>query len=66
MIRQTGVANAIYVKNFALERCESTDNNNTIKVANIKAYFIMTLYNATNTINHYYNAEVDRDMYGID
>lgn len=39
--------------------------NNTTKVANIKAYLITALYNAPNTISHYYNAEVNHDMYGI-
>lgn len=37
---------------------------NTTKVANIKAYLITALYNAPNTINHYYTAEVNHDMYG--
>lgn len=40
--------------------------NNTTKVSNIKAYLITALYNAQNTINHYYNAEVNHDLYGID
>ena len=40
--------------------------NNTTKVANIKAYLITALYNAPNTISHYYNAEVNHDFYGID
>ena len=40
--------------------------NNTTKVANIKAYLITALYNAPNTISHYYNAEVRHDLYGID
>lgn len=39
--------------------------NNTTKVSNIKAYLITALYNAPNTISHYYNAEVNHDMYGI-
>lgn len=38
--------------------------NNTTKVANIKAYLITALYNAPNTISHYYTAEVYHDMYG--
>lgn len=28
--------------------------NTTTKIANIKAYMVTTLYNAPNTINHYY------------
>ena len=39
--------------------------HNTTKVANIKAYLITALYNASNTISHYYFAEVDHDMYGV-
>ncbi len=37
---------------------------NTTKVANIKAYLITALYNAPNTISHYFTAEVNHDMYG--
>lgn len=39
--------------------------SNTTKVSNIRAYLITALYNATNTISHYYTAEVNHDMYGI-
>lgn len=39
--------------------------NNTTKVSNIKAYLITALYNAPNTISHYYTAEVNHDMYGV-
>ena len=38
--------------------------NTTTKIANIKAYMVTTLYNAPNTINHYYQQEVQHDMYG--
>ncbi len=38
---------------------------NTTKVANIKAYLITALYNAPNTMNHYFAAEVNHDMYGV-
>ena len=37
---------------------------NTTKIANIKAYMITTLYNAPSTINHYYQQEVQHDLYG--
>ena len=37
---------------------------NTTKIANIKAYMITTLYNAPSTINHYYQQEVQYDLYG--
>jgi len=34
------------------------------KITNIKAYMITALYNATTTINHFYQQEVNHDMYG--
>lgn len=37
---------------------------NTTKVGNIKSYLITALYNAPNTIKHYFNAEVNHDLYG--
>ena len=37
---------------------------NTTKVANIRAYLLTALYNAPNTIDSYYQAEVNHDMYG--
>ena len=39
-------------------------HKNTIKVGNIKAYLLTTLYNAPLTINNFYQAEVNHDMYG--
>ena len=39
---------------------------NTTKVSNIKSYLITALYNAPNTISHYYTAEVNHDLYGFD
>ena len=40
-------------------------SNNTTKVNNIKAYLITSLYNAPNTMYHYYTAEVNHDLYGV-
>lgn len=37
---------------------------NTSKVENIKAYLLTMLYNATMTIDNYYRAEVNHDLYG--
>ena len=37
--------------------------NTTTKVGNIKAYMVTALYNAPTTINHYYQQEVQHDMY---
>jgi hypothetical protein len=34
------------------------------KITNIKAYMVTALYNAPTTINHYYQQEVQHDMYG--
>ena len=40
-------------------------HNNTTKVRNIKSYLLTTIYNAPSTIDSYYRAEVNHDMYGI-
>ena len=37
---------------------------NTSKVGNIRAYLLTTLYNSTMTIENYYRAEVNHEMYG--
>lgn len=39
---------------------------NTTKVRNIKQYLLATLYNAPGTINSYYTALVNHDLYGSD
>ncbi|HHU13138.1 MAG TPA: replication initiator protein A [Clostridiaceae bacterium] len=38
--------------------------NNTSKVYNIKAYLLATLFNSRLTYKHYYQAEVNHDLYG--
>ena len=38
--------------------------NMTRKIGNIKAYLVTALYNAPSTMNHYYQQEVQYDMYG--
>lgn len=38
--------------------------NTTTKITNIKAYMVTALYNAPSTISHYYQQEVQHDMYG--
>ena len=38
--------------------------NTTTKITNIKAYMMTSLYNAPATINHFYQQEVQHDMYG--
>ena len=37
---------------------------NTTKVRNIKQYLLAVLFNAPNTIDSYYSALVNHDMYG--
>ena len=37
---------------------------NTTKVGNIKAYLLAALYNAPATMDSYYRAEVNHDLYG--
>ena len=39
-------------------------NKNTTKVGNIKAYLLAALYNAPATMDSYYRAEVNHDLYG--
>ena len=41
-------------------------DRNTTKVRNIKSYMLTTLYNAPATIDHYYRAEVNHDLYGAE
>ena len=38
--------------------------DNTSKVGNIRSYLLTTLYNAALTIDNYYRAEVNHDLYG--
>lgn len=39
-------------------------DKNTTKVGNIKAYLLAALYNAPATMDSYYRAEVNHDLYG--
>lgn len=47
-----------------LEYVISRMKDTTTKIGNIKAYMVTTLYNAPSTMNHYYQQEVQHDMYG--
>jgi len=47
-----------------IEYCFERLDGNTTKIRNIKSYLLTTLYNAPATIDHYYRAEVQHDMYG--
>lgn len=40
-------------------------DSNTTKVYNIKSYLLTTLYNAPATMDSYYRAEVNHDLYGV-
>jgi hypothetical protein len=37
---------------------------NTTKIRNIKVYMLTSIYNAPVTMESYYNAEVNHDLYG--
>ena len=39
-------------------------HDNTTKIRNVRAYLLASIFNAPSTINHYYRAEVNHDMYG--
>ena len=39
-------------------------HDNTTKIRNVRAYLLTSIFNAPSTINHYYRAEVNHDMYG--
>lgn len=45
---------------YVMERMKDTFT----KITNIRSYLITTLYNAPSTINHYYQQEVQHDMFG--
>ena len=47
-----------------IEYVISSLDENTTKVRNIRAYLLTSLYNAPTTINSYYTALVNHDMYG--
>lgn len=39
-------------------------HDNTTKIHNVRAYLLTSIFNAPSTINHYYRAEVNHDLYG--
>ena len=45
---------------YVLERMKE----NTTKIRNIRGYLLTALYNAPVTIGHYFQAEVQHDLYG--
>lgn len=52
------------LENAHLQYVINCMQNTSSKITNIKAYMLTSLYNASNTINHYYQQEVQHDMYG--
>ena len=52
------------LENAHLQYVINCMQNTSSKITNIKAYMLTSLYNASNTINHYYQQEVLHDMYG--
>lgn len=49
---------------FHIEYVIDCLRENTTNVRNIRAYLLTTLYNAPVTIDHYYQAKVQHDLYG--
>ena len=47
-----------------LEYVIDSMRNTTTKITNIRAYMVTALYNAPNTMKHYYQQLVQHDMYG--
>ena len=47
-----------------LEYVIDSMKDTTTKITNIRAYMVTALYNAPNTMNHYYQQLVQHDMYG--
>ena len=45
---------------YVMERMKDT----VTKITNIRAYLLTALYNAPSTMGHYYQQEVQHDMYG--
>lgn len=52
------------LNSFHLEYVISCMRDTATKITNIRAYMVTALYNAPNTISHYYQQEVRHDMYG--
>lgn len=52
------------LNSFHLQYVIDCMQNTTVKINNVKAYMITALYNALSTMKHYYQQEVNHDMYG--
>ena len=54
------------LRNKHLQYVMDVMHKTTTKISNIKSYLMTALYNASMTINHFYQQEVQHDLYGID
>lgn len=52
------------INNSHIEYVIGCMKNQTDKINNIRSYLITALYNAPSTMHHYYQQEVQHDMYG--
>lgn len=52
------------LNSFHLQYIIDCMQNTTVKIANVKAYLITALFNAPATMKHYYQQEVNHDMFG--
>lgn len=55
----------IKLNSFHLQYVADCFWRNSSKISNIRSYLLTALYNAPNTMNHYYTAEVNHDMRGV-
>lgn len=53
------------LRNKHLQYVMDVMHKTTTKISNIKSYLMTALYNASMTINHFYQQEVQHDLYGI-
>lgn len=64
--REVVKSRLLKVSSSHLEYVFDCIDKNTTKVRNIKSYLITALYNAPATMDSYYRAEVNHDLYGSD
>lgn len=57
-------AKFLKLKQSHIEYVMGCMKNTVTKIGNIRSYMITTLYNAPSTINHYFQQEVNHDMFG--
>ena len=62
--REVVMSRFLKINSSHLEYVFGCIDRNTTKVGNIKAYLLAALYNAPATMDSYYRAEVNHDLYG--